>query len=121
MREQMLEVNKKCPSIISGAELVVAQHSHTAGASEQRCKSLEQDLAKAQAEIIVTNGDKDAMLERVARSTTRTKELTVSIEKMQSELPSANAAVARGQADADYHRDECARAVSRAWRVPPRN
>ena len=62
--------------------------------ASEHVKSLEQDLAKAQAESI-----KDAVLEQVASSTARRNELTVSIEKIQNEQSSVNAAVARGQAE----------------------
>lgn len=110
----LLSKQEGAPANLAGTELVVAQHSHDARAAEERCKALEQELAKSTADMTVMKGDRDAMLERVERYTVYSNELTVSIEKFQHELTKSNAAAARNKADSDYHREKCTRAEKNA-------
>ena len=98
------------PVDFANTELVVAQHSQEAKAAVERCQALEQDLARAHADLTVIKGDKEALLERVDRYNAHTNELTVTIDKLQNELSAANANAARGDAESSYYRDKCSRA-----------
>lgn len=98
------------PIDFTNTELVVTQHSQEAKAAAERCKALEQDLARAHADLTVVKGDKEALLERVDRYNVHTNELTATIDKLQNELSAANANVARSDAESSYYRDKCSRA-----------
>jgi nucleoprotein TPR len=91
-----------------GTDPVAAQTEKNKALS-LRNGELETNFAKARAEVDGLTRDKETLEHRVARYETHTTELTSFVNKLQSELSSANATVARTKADATYHSEKCVR------------
>jgi len=94
---------------LDATQLVVAQHSEQTKAIEVRNKALEQDLAEAQAAVMLIGSDRDSLSERIARYDAHMTELTASIDKLQNELTSSHSSAARSHAEGGYFRDKCVR------------
>ena len=94
---------------LDATQLVVAQHSEETKAIRARNLALEQDLAKAQAAVMLMQNDRDSLSARISRYDAHTMELTASIDKLQNELTSSHSSAARNHAEAGYFRDRCVR------------
>jgi hypothetical protein len=91
-----------------GTDPVAAQTEKNKALS-LRNRELETSFAKTRAELDGLIRDKETLEHRVARYEMHTTELTSSVNKLQSELSSANATIARTRADATYHSEKCVR------------
>jgi nucleoprotein TPR len=88
---------------------IVKKQSERARTLEDRCMRLENDLNAARAELGTVGRDKETAAERLARYEILKQELTISVDKLQVELSSGKAEVARRQAEATFLREKCAR------------
>lgn len=101
-------------TMISGEEEFVLaqqqeQHSKITKELQNENTTLQDDLAKISSELSLARMAREAAEERLARYDAHSTELTASVDKLQSELSTSSASVARSEADAEYHRDKCVR------------
>mmetsp|Transcript_18894 Transcript_18894/g.27951 ORF Transcript_18894/g.27951 Transcript_18894/m.27951 type:complete len:1878 (-) Transcript_18894:926-6559(-) len=89
---------------IANTELLV--NSKAARLAESRCHSLEDDLAKARADLVAAEGDRQALLERGERYTMLNNELQLTVEKLQNELSISNTNGARREAEAAFYTEK---------------
>lgn len=92
---------------LSATQSIVAQKNDELKSLQQRYKALEEDAAQAKSDLTLSRSEVKALEERNNRYTEHTASLTSSMEKVRTELSAANAAAARNEAEAAYHREKC--------------
>lgn len=66
-------------------------------------------MEKARAELAAVDKDKEAAAERLTRYEYLNAELTNTVDRLQLQVSSSKADVARSEADAAFHKDKTAR------------
>lgn len=97
------------PSEEATALTIVKQQSERTKTLECRNDQLENDLHAARGELGAIAREKEATSERLARYETLTTDLTSSVDRLQLQVSSAKADVARSEADASFHKEKSAR------------
>jgi nucleoprotein TPR len=97
------------PSEEATALTIVKQQSERTKTLECRNDQLENDLHAARGELGAIAREKEATSERLARYEALTTDLTSSVDRLQLQVSSAKADVARSEADASFHREKSAR------------
>jgi hypothetical protein len=88
---------------------IVKQQSERSKNLEGQKKQLETDLARERAELDSVSREFEVSKDRLARYESLNGELTSSVDRMQLQLSSSKADVARSEADASFHRDKSVR------------
>jgi nucleoprotein TPR len=97
------------PSEEATALTIVKQQSERTKTLECRNDQLENDLHAARGELGAIAREKEATSERLARYEALTTDLTSSVDRLQLQVSSAKADVARSEADASFHKEKSAR------------
>jgi nucleoprotein TPR len=88
---------------------IVKQQSERTKTLEYRNDQLENDLHTARGELGAIAREKEATSERLARYETLNTDLSNSVDRLQLQVSSAKADVARSAADASFHKEKSAR------------
>ena len=88
---------------------IVKNQSERTKSLQEKNSQLENELVAARGELSNVSRDKEAAAERLARYEALREELTKSVDRLQIEVSSCKAAVARSEADASFHREKCSR------------
>ena len=97
------------PSEEASALQIVKQQSQRTRVLEEQKNQFERELAKARGELSTVARDKEAGAERLARYESLNAELTSTVDRLQLQLSSAKADMARSEADANFHREMSSR------------
>jgi nucleoprotein TPR len=97
------------PSEEASALQIVKHQSERTKTLEIEKSDLESELAKAHAELSIVARDKEAASERLARYESLNAEITSTMDRLQLQVSSSKADVARSGADAEFHREKSAR------------
>ncbi len=93
----------------AAAHQSVKHQSERTKTLEVEKRGLESELAKAHAGLSIVARDKEAASERLARYESLNAEITSTMDRLQLQVSSSKADVARSGADAEFHREKSAR------------
>lgn len=97
------------PSEETSALQILKEQSGRTKALEGEKNEIQTELAKARAELDAVSRDKEATSERLARYDALNADLSSTVDRLQLEVSTAKANMARSEADAAFHRDKAVR------------